>query len=69
MVADRTLVTVVKNPLSPIEHPGGLGVNCQLFELGLEQFIVSQLRWRTASIGACLLTSTTSSDRIIIVLL
>ncbi|SLM39008.1 trapp complex subunit [Lasallia pustulata] len=30
---------VVKNPLSPIEHPGGLGVNCQLFELGLEQFI------------------------------
>ena len=32
---------VVKNPLSPIEHPGGLGVNCELFELGVEQFVVS----------------------------
>ena len=32
---------VVKNPLSPVEHPGGVGVNCELFELGLEQFIVS----------------------------
>ncbi len=33
---------VVKNPLSPIEHPGGLGVNCELFELGVEQFVVSR---------------------------
>ena len=32
---------VVKNPLSPIEHPGGMGVNCELFELGVEQFVVS----------------------------
>ena len=32
---------VVKNPLSPIEHPGGLGVNCEMFELGVEQFVVS----------------------------
>jgi hypothetical protein len=32
---------VVKNPLSPVEHPGGLGVNNELFELGLERFIVS----------------------------
>jgi len=32
---------VVKNPLSPVEHPGGLGVNCESFEFGLEQFIVS----------------------------
>ena len=32
---------VVKNPLSPIEHPRGVGVNCEMFELGLEQFIVS----------------------------
>lgn len=31
---------VVKNPLSPVEHPGGGGVNCEMFELGLEQFIV-----------------------------
>lgn len=31
---------VVKNPLSPIEHPGGIGVNCELFELGVEQFVV-----------------------------
>ena len=35
---------VVKNPLSPVEHPGGLGVNCQLFELGVEQFVVSILK-------------------------
>jgi trafficking protein particle complex subunit 1 len=33
---------VVKNPLSPIEHPGGLGVNNELFEASLEQFVV---RW------------------------
>ncbi len=32
---------VVKNPLSPVEHPGGIGVNCELFELGVEQFVVS----------------------------
>ncbi|KAI4177822.1 MAG: hypothetical protein Q9188_000033 [Gyalolechia gomerana] len=31
---------VVKNPLSPIEHPGGIGVNCEMFELGVEQFVV-----------------------------
>ncbi|KAL9612732.1 MAG: hypothetical protein Q9167_002671 [Letrouitia subvulpina] len=31
---------VVKNPLSPIEHPGGVGVNCEMFELGVEQFVV-----------------------------
>ena len=32
---------VVKNPLSPTEHPKGAGVNCELFELGVEQFVVS----------------------------
>ena len=32
---------VIKNPLSPVEHPGGVGVNCELFELGVEQFVVS----------------------------
>ena len=37
----ETWYVVVKNPLSPLEHPGGIGVNCELFELGLEQFIVS----------------------------
>ena len=31
---------VIKNPLSPVEHPGGVGVNCELFELGVEQFVV-----------------------------
>ena len=31
---------VVKNPLSPVEHPGGIGVGCEMFELGLDQFIV-----------------------------
>ena len=31
---------VVKNPLSPVEHPGGLGVDNELFEASLEQFVV-----------------------------
>ena len=35
------MALVVKNPLSPAEHPAGLGVNCELFELGIEQFVVS----------------------------
>lgn len=32
---------VVRNPLSPTEHPGGVGVNNELFEMGLERFVVS----------------------------
>ena len=32
---------VVRNPLSPIEHPKGLGVNNELFEMGLDRFVVS----------------------------
>ena len=38
----RHLLTaaVVKNPLSPTEHPGGVGVNNELFEESLEQFVV-----------------------------
>ncbi|MCJ1310147.1 TRAPP subunit bet5 [Agyrium rufum] len=35
---------VVKNPLSPAEHPGGIGVNCEMFELGLDQFISGSLQ-------------------------
>ncbi|KAI9721556.1 MAG: hypothetical protein M1812_002318 [Candelaria pacifica] len=35
--------TVVKNPLSPVEHPAGEGVANELFELGLESFIVRVL--------------------------
>lgn len=35
---------VVKNPLSPVEHPGGLGVNCEMFELGVEQFVNASLQ-------------------------
>lgn len=35
-----TRCVVVKNPLSPIEHPGGVGVNNELFEESLEQFVV-----------------------------
>lgn len=31
---------VVKNPLSPIEHPGGVGVANELFEYALERFKV-----------------------------
>ncbi|KAI2177509.1 Trafficking protein particle complex subunit BET5, partial [Ophidiomyces ophidiicola] len=34
---------VVKNPLSPIEHPGGDGVNNELFEESLEQFVTRVL--------------------------
>jgi hypothetical protein len=30
---------VVKNPLAPVEHPGGEGVRNEMFELGLDQFI------------------------------
>ncbi|KAK1756097.1 Longin-like domain-containing protein [Echria macrotheca] len=30
---------VVKNPLSPVEHKGGVGVRNELFELGLDQFV------------------------------
>lgn len=33
-------IIVVKNPLSPVEHPGGIGVNNELFEESLEQFVV-----------------------------
>ncbi|OQD80745.1 hypothetical protein PENANT_c033G03887 [Penicillium antarcticum] len=31
---------VVKNPLSPTEHTGGVGVNNELFEQSLEQFVL-----------------------------
>ncbi|KAK2735253.1 TRAPP subunit bet5 [Onygenales sp. PD_40] len=34
---------VVKNPLSPAEHPGGVGVNNELFEESLEQFVTRVL--------------------------
>ncbi|KAF2430358.1 snare-like protein [Tothia fuscella] len=30
---------VVKNPLSPVEHAGGVGVANELFEQGLERFV------------------------------
>ena len=32
---------VVRNPLSPVEHTGGVGVNNELFEMGLDRFVVS----------------------------
>lgn len=47
-VHNADLSTVVKNPLSPIEHPRGEGVNCEMFELGVEQFIVSPAPFRAA---------------------
>ena len=34
---------VVKNPLAPTEHPGGLGVENELFEAGLERFVTTTL--------------------------
>ncbi|KAJ5080972.1 hypothetical protein N7456_013682 [Penicillium angulare] len=37
---------VVKNPLSPVEHPGGVGVNNELFEGSLEQFVRDQATFR-----------------------
>lgn len=33
---------VVRNPLAPAEHPGGVGVNNELFEMGLDRFVVSE---------------------------
>jgi hypothetical protein len=30
---------VVKNPLSPVEHPNGVGVANELFEAALESFV------------------------------
>lgn len=32
---------VVKNPLSPVEHPGGIGVANELFERGLDSFVTT----------------------------
>jgi hypothetical protein len=34
---------VVKNPLAPVEHPGGIGVANELFERGLETFVTAVL--------------------------
>lgn len=43
-IGKSDLESVVKNPLSPVEHPGGVGVNCELFELGVEQFVTASLQ-------------------------
>lgn len=40
---------VVKNPISPVEHTGGVGVANELFEGALESFIVCFL----SSLGIC----------------
>ena len=40
-----TCGVVVKNPLSPVEHPGGEGVANELFELALDQFVKGVLLW------------------------
>jgi hypothetical protein len=39
---------VVKNPISPVEHAGGVGVANELFEGALESFIVRLLLESTA---------------------
>lgn len=31
---------VTRNPISPVEHPKGVGVNNELFEMGLDRFVV-----------------------------
>lgn len=43
LVVMTDFFAVVKNPLSPVEHPNGLGVNNELFEESLEQFVVCNL--------------------------
>lgn len=53
--AQTKLIVVVKNPLSPAEHPAGIGVNCELFELGIEQFVVSILDFPSLSTSNTLL--------------
>jgi hypothetical protein len=40
---------VVKNPLSPVEHPGGVGVANELFEAGLEGFMVCWTPWKSST--------------------
>jgi trafficking protein particle complex subunit 1 len=34
---------VVKNPLSPVEHPKGVGVPNELFETALDRFVATTL--------------------------
>jgi hypothetical protein len=34
---------VVKNPLSPVEHTGGIGVANELFEQALERFMATTM--------------------------
>ena len=52
---------VVKNPLSPVEHPGGLGVDNELFEASLEQFVVCD--WY--DFNFCLRVLTVGKDRVL----
>ena len=47
---------VVKNPLSPAEHAEGPGINNEMFEAALEQFMVSVSRH--GSLLTCLVSST-----------
>lgn len=49
--ANSDSILVVKNPLSPVEHPGGVGVNNELFEESLEQFVVCFTRLSVYSRG------------------
>lgn len=42
---------VVKNPLSPVEHPGGLGVVNELFEASLDRFVVCS--WSLIQVVTC----------------
>lgn len=37
--SEADLLVVVKNPLSPVEHPSGEGVANELFEMALESFV------------------------------
>jgi hypothetical protein len=57
---------VVKNPLSPVEHPEGIGVNNELFELSLSQFVVrtdpGSFKKRLIILGSCIEYSVDSED-------
>ncbi len=63
---------VVKNPLSPVEHPGGLGVNNELFEITLNEFVVRftglvnpcHMRFVNPIAHVCIGTCTERSDLI-----
>lgn len=54
---------VVRNPLSPVEHPRGTGVNNELFEMGLDRFIVCPSKNEEAPTNARVRVKSCRRDR------